>query len=75
MFVHVPEAVEKGIPLFIGIFQLMIAFGSVFGGYVVDHFNANILLYTVVIFVGLALLALFTHSRGLNNPKHNCPAL
>lgn len=75
MFVHAPEAVEKGMPLFIGIFQLMIAFGSVFGGYVVDHFNANILLYTVVIFVGLALLALFTHSRGLNNPKHNCPVL
>ena len=69
MFMHAPNAVEKGMPLFIGIFQVMIAAGALFGGYVVDHFNANSLLYTVLIFIAFALISVFTYSRGLNNPK------
>lgn len=31
MFVHAPESVEKGMPLFVGFFQIMIATGSLFG--------------------------------------------
>lgn len=72
MFVHAPQAVEKGMPLFVGFFQVMIATGSLFGGYIVDHFNANILLYSVLSFIILALLSIFTWSRGLNNPKISC---
>lgn len=72
MFVHAPQAVEKGMPLFVGFFQVMIAVGSLFGGYIVDHFNANILLYSVLGFIVLALLSIFTWSRGLNNPKITC---
>jgi len=72
MFVHAPEAVEKGMPLFVGMFQVIIAGGSLFGGYIVDHFNANILLYSVLSFIFLALLTIFTLSRGLNNPKVSC---
>ena len=69
MFLHAPEAVEKGMPLFVGMFQVMIAVGALFGGFMVDHFNASTLIYSVIILIGLALVAVFTHSRGLNNPK------
>lgn len=72
MFVHAPQAVEKGMPLFVGFFQVMIATGSLFGGFIVDHFNANILLYSVLNFIILALISTFTWSRGLNNPKISC---
>lgn len=72
MFVHAPESVEKGMPLFVGMFQIMIATGALFGGYIVDHFSANSLLYSVLIFIGFALLSVFTYSRGLNNPKIQC---
>lgn len=72
MFVHAPQAVEKGMPLFVGFFQVMIAVGSLFGGYIVDHFNANILMYSVLSFIVLALVSIFTWSRGLNNPKVSC---
>lgn len=75
MFVHASESVEKGMPLFIGIFQVMIAIGALYGGYIVDHFNANFLLYSVLILIGFALLSIFTYSRGLNNPKLKCPSL
>ena len=69
MFIHAPQSVEKGMPLFVGIFQMMIAFGALYGGYIIDHFNANILLYSVIVFIGFALVSVFTYSRGLNNPK------
>ncbi len=69
MFLHAPHAVEKGMPLFVGFFQVMIATGALMGGYVVDHFNANILLYSVLSFIILAFISMFTLSRGLNNPK------
>ena len=72
MFVHAPQAVEKGMPLFVGFFQVMIATGSLFGGYIVDHFNANILLYSVLSFIVIAMITIFTWSRGLNNPKIVC---
>ena len=72
MFLHAPEGVEKGMPLFVGMFQVMIAVGALFGGFMVDHFNASTLLYSVIILIGLALIAVFTHSRGLNNPKIQC---
>ena len=69
MFLHAPQAVEKGMPLFVGIFQVMIALGALIGGFMVDHFNTSILLYSVVALIAFALLAVFTHSRGLNNPS------
>ncbi|MEB6668496.1 MFS transporter [Acinetobacter vivianii] len=72
MFVHAPHAVEKGMPLFVGMFQVMIATGSLLGGYVVDHFNENILIYGVISFVALALISIFTLAKGLNNPKMTC---
>lgn len=69
MFLHAPQAVEKGMPLFVGMFQVIIALGALMGGYMVDHFSTSILLYSVVALIAFALLAVFTHSRGLNNPK------
>lgn len=72
MFVHAPQAVEKGMPLFVGMFQVMIATGSLLGGYIVDHFNENILIYGVLNFIILALISVFTLAKGLNNPKLTC---
>ncbi|WP_343597182.1 MFS transporter [Acinetobacter sp.] len=72
MFLHAPQAVEKGMPLFVGMFQVMIAAGSLFGGMVVDHFNETTLIYGVLSFILLALMSLFTLARGLNNPKACC---
>ena len=72
MFLHAPQAVEKGMPLFVGLFQVMIASGSLLGGFVVDHFNENILIYGVLSFILLALLSIFTLAKGLNNPKISC---
>lgn len=73
MFIHAPHAVEKGMPLFVGIFQVNIALGALYGGYVVDHFSTHGLLYSVLIFIALAIVSIFTYSRGLNNPKVGCP--
>ncbi len=72
MFVHAPQAVEKGMPLFVGLFQVMIGSGSLLGGFVVDHFNENILIYGVLTFILLALLSIFKLAKGLNNPKISC---
>ena len=69
MFVHAPQAVEKGMPLFVGFFQVIIATGSLFGGYIFDHFNSTTLLYSVLSFIIFALISIFTWIRGLNNPK------
>ncbi|KCX50865.1 transporter, MFS family domain protein [Acinetobacter baumannii 496487] len=48
------------------------ASGSLLGGYVVDHFNENTLIYGVLSFVALALISTFTLAKGLNNPKATC---
>lgn len=72
MFTHAAQAVEKGMPLYIGIFQMMIASGSLLGGFIVDHFNINILLLSLLSLIVLALISIFTWSRGLNNPKTCC---
>lgn len=74
MFIHAPQSIEKGMPLFVGFFQIMIATGSLFGGYMVDHFSTNILLYSVLGFIVFAMFSIFTWSRGLNNPKLECEA-
>lgn len=68
MFLHAPQAVEKGMHLFVGFFQVMIASGALLGGILVDHFGTNQLLYTMLLFVSLALITIFTLTRGLNNP-------
>lgn len=68
MFLHAPQAVEKGMPLFVGFFQVMIASGALLGGFLVDHFGTSNLLFSMLIFVSLALLIIFTLARGLNNP-------
>ena len=63
MFVHAPNAVEKGMPLFVGMFQVMIATGSLLGGYVVDHFNENTLIYGVLSFVAPSITEYIYHER------------
>ena len=70
MLIHAPHVVEKGMPLFVGMFQVNIALGAFLGGVVVDRYNENILMSSVLIFVALALAMLFTFAQGVHNPKH-----
>ena len=63
---------RKRYAAFVGVFQVMIATGSLLGGYVVDHFNENTLIYGVLSFVALALISTFTLAKDLNNPKATC---
>ena len=56
MFVHAPQAVEKGMPLFVGLFQVTIS----------AELRPELCRYL------LALLSIFTLAKGLNNPKISC---
>lgn len=60
MFVTAPEAVERGMPLFVGMFQVMIAAGSFFGGQIVDSFGIPSVLWiaTALCFIGAAIVLL-----------------
>lgn len=69
MFMHAPEAVEKGMPMVTLTFLILIALGSMFGGIIVDHFDGSILFFAMLPLVLCSLILIFTLARGLNNPK------
>ena len=60
MFVTAPDAVERGMPLFVGMFQVMIAVGSFFGGQIVDSFGIPSILWiaTALCFIGATIVLL-----------------
>lgn len=66
MFVTAPDAVEPGMPLFVGLFQVMIATGSFFGGQIVDHLGISSVLWvaTLLCLVGAAIVLLFGKGIG-----------
>lgn len=68
MFLHAPQAVEKGMPLFVSFFQIVIATSALVGGGLFDQLGINSVLYSSLLFSSLAVLCLFTLTRGLNNP-------
>lgn len=68
MFVHAPEAVEKGMPMITFTFLILIALGSGLGGLIVDYFNSNVLLFGVLPLALFSILLIFTLARGINNP-------
>ena len=73
MFVTAPEAVERGMPLFVGMFQVMIAAGSFFGGQIVDTFGIQSVLWTatVLCFIGATIVLLL--GKGIGKMTSNLP--
>ena len=73
MFVTAPEAVERGMPLFVGIFQVMIAAGSFFGGQIVDTFGIQSVLWTatVLCFIGATIVLLL--GKGIGKMTSDLP--
>lgn len=47
--------------LFVGMFQVMIAVGSLFGGIVVDHYNESTLIYSVLPCLVFAIAPVLLH--------------
>ncbi|KAA8732091.1 MFS transporter [Acinetobacter qingfengensis] len=68
MFIHAPEDVEKGMPMITFTFLILIALGSGLGGIIVDHFNGNVLLLSILPLVLCSILLIFTFAKGINNP-------
>ncbi len=66
MFITAPEAVERGMPLFVGMFQVIIAVGSFFGGQIVDSFGIPSILWTssVLCLIGGAIIIIFGRGIG-----------
>lgn len=74
MFITAPEAVERGMPLFVGMFQVMIASGSFFGGQIVDSFGIPSILWiaTVLALMGGAVILIF--GRGVGKATSTLPS-
>jgi predicted MFS family arabinose efflux permease len=66
MFISAPEAVERGMPLFVGLFQVIIAAGSFFGGQIVDSFGIPSVLWlaTISCIIGGAIVLLLGKGVG-----------
>lgn len=71
MFAAAPEAVEKGMPLFVGMFQVMIALGSFAGGQVVDHFGIPVILWLATASIVMGGLWLLLFGRGVSSASLN----
>lgn len=67
MFVVAPKDVERGMPLFVALFQVIIALGSFFGGRVVDQMGVDTLLTMATVLVVCGFLTVMTFGRGVNN--------
>ncbi|MCU1716382.1 MFS transporter [Pseudomonas sp. 5P_3.1_Bac2] len=69
MFVAAPNDVERGMPLFVALFQVNIALGSYFGGRLVDQMGINSLLLFATALVVLGLLNVLAFGRSVKNPQ------
>lgn len=67
MFVVAPEDVERGMPLFIAMFQVIIAFGSFFGGQIVDQMGSSVLFSLATALVVIGILTVAVLGRGVSN--------
>lgn len=67
MFISAPEAVERGMPLFVGLFQVIIAIGSFFGGQVVDHFGIPSILWLATISCLIGGILVFVLGKGVDS--------
>lgn len=67
MFVVAPKDVERGMPLFVAMFQVIIAVGSFFGGQVVDHLGTGVLLSMATALVGCGFVTVLVLGRSVSN--------
>ncbi|MFJ3485447.1 MFS transporter [Pseudomonas sp. NPDC090202] len=67
MFVVAPKDVERGMPLFVAMFQVIIALGSFFGGQIVDQMGSSVLMSLATGLVGCGLVTVLVLGRNVSN--------
>ncbi len=67
MFVVAPKDVERGMPLFIALFQVIIALGSFFGGQIVDQMGSAMLFSLATALVGCGFVTVLVLGRNVSN--------
>ncbi|GLO58962.1 MFS transporter [Pseudomonas putida] len=67
MFVVAPKDVERGMPLFVAMFQVIIALGSFFGGQIVDQLGTAVLLSLATALVGCGFATVLVLGRNVSN--------
>jgi predicted MFS family arabinose efflux permease len=67
MFVVAPKDVERGMPLFVAMFQVIIALGSFFGGQIVDQLGSSVLLSLATALVGCGFVTVLVLGRKVSN--------
>ncbi|MFP3514804.1 MFS transporter [Pseudomonas sp. SIMBA_077] len=67
MFVVAPKDVERGMPLFIALFQVIIALGSFFGGQIVDQLGSALLFSLATALVGCGFVTVLVLGRNVSN--------
>ena len=74
MFVVAPKDVERGMPLFVALFQVIIALGSFFGGRIVDQMGSSVLLSLATVLVGFGFATVLVLGRKVSNSLVAQPA-
>jgi predicted MFS family arabinose efflux permease len=74
MFVVAPKDVERGMPLFVALFQVIIALGSFFGGRIVDQMGSAVLLSLATALVGVGFVTVLVLGRNVSNSLAAQPA-
>ena len=67
MFVVAPKDVERGMPLFVAMFQVIIALGSFFGGRIVDQLGSPVLMSLATALVGCGFVTVLVLGRNVSN--------
>ncbi|RZI79933.1 MAG: MFS transporter [Pseudomonas sp.] len=67
MFIVAPKDVERGMPLFVAMFQVIIALGSFFGGQIVDQLGTAALLSLATALVGCGFMTVLVLGRKVSN--------
>jgi DHA1 family purine ribonucleoside efflux pump-like MFS transporter len=67
MFVVAPKDVERGMPLFVAMFQVIIALGSFFGGRIVDQMGSAVLFSLATALVGCGFVTVLVLGRSVSN--------
>jgi predicted MFS family arabinose efflux permease len=62
-----PKDVERGMPLFVALFQVIIALGSFFGGMIVDQLGSSVLLSLATALVGCGFVTVLVLGRNVSN--------
>ncbi|KRW62492.1 MFS transporter [Pseudomonas sp. TTU2014-080ASC] len=69
MFVVAPKDVERGMPLFVCLFQVNIALGSFFGGRLVDSIGVSSLISLSTILVAIGIVTILVYGRSVSNKQ------